>query len=76
MDTADLTVHRSFIDLPKELFEMLATLGPYLYRDTVLLQKVHFFASDLLHVHLHIKDTTFLLMVVGCLLFMSRYVEY
>ncbi|GAY56567.1 hypothetical protein CUMW_172890 [Citrus unshiu] len=40
MDTADLTVHRSFIDLPKELFEMLATLGPYLYRDTVLLQKV------------------------------------
>ncbi|KAJ4710125.1 THO complex subunit 2 [Melia azedarach] len=40
MDTTDLTVHNSFIDLPKELFQMLATVGPYLYRDTVLLQKV------------------------------------
>lgn len=76
MDTADLTVHRSFIDLPKELFEMLATLGPYLYRDTVLLQKVHSFASDLRNMHSHIKDMTFMLMVVGCLFFMSRYVEY
>ncbi|GFP83588.1 THO complex subunit 2 [Phtheirospermum japonicum] len=31
--------HKSFIDLPKELFEMLASAGPYLYRDTLLLQK-------------------------------------
>ncbi|KAL3652904.1 hypothetical protein CASFOL_002585 [Castilleja foliolosa] len=30
---------KSFIDLPKELFEMLASAGPYLYRDTLLLQK-------------------------------------
>ncbi|XP_052205277.1 THO complex subunit 2 isoform X2 [Diospyros lotus] len=30
----------SFIDLPKELFEMLSCAGPYLYRDTLLLQKV------------------------------------
>ncbi|KAJ0038103.1 hypothetical protein Pint_22470 [Pistacia integerrima] len=40
MDTTDTTVNRSFVDLPKELFQMLATVGPYLYRDTVLLQKV------------------------------------
>lgn len=32
--------HNSFIDLPKELFQMLACAGPYLYRDTILLQKV------------------------------------
>ncbi|KAL6577483.1 THO complex subunit 2 [Orobanche minor] len=30
---------KSFIDLPKELFEMLTSAGPYLYRDTLLLQK-------------------------------------
>ncbi|XP_058108394.1 THO complex subunit 2 isoform X2 [Magnolia sinica] len=30
----------SFIDLPRELFQMLASAGPYLYRDAVLLQKV------------------------------------
>lgn len=51
MDTTDLTVHNSFIDLPKELFQMLATVGPYLYRDTVLLQKVHSFAYDILLIH-------------------------
>ncbi|KAH7839633.1 hypothetical protein Vadar_006542 [Vaccinium darrowii] len=34
------SVKRSFIDLPKELFEMLSCAGPYLYRDTLLLQKV------------------------------------
>ncbi|KAK2439583.1 THO2 [Trifolium repens] len=32
--------HGSFIDLPKELFQMLACTGPFLYRDTMLLQKV------------------------------------
>lgn len=32
--------NRSFINLPKELFEMLASAGPYLYRDALLLQKV------------------------------------
>lgn len=31
---------RSFIDLPKELFQMLVSAGPYLHRDTILLQKV------------------------------------
>ncbi|XP_057478199.1 THO complex subunit 2 isoform X1 [Actinidia eriantha] len=33
-------VYRSFVNLPKELFEMLSCAGPYLYRDTLLLQKV------------------------------------
>lgn len=28
------------VDLPRELFQMLAVAGPYLHRDTVLLQKV------------------------------------
>ncbi|XP_078433738.1 THO2 [Wolffia australiana] len=30
----------SFVDLPRELFQMLTTAGPYLYRDSLLLQKV------------------------------------
>ncbi|RDX96895.1 THO complex subunit 2, partial [Mucuna pruriens] len=40
MDVDNSSGHGSFIDLPKELFQMLACTGPYLYRDTVLLQKV------------------------------------
>ncbi|XVF03002.1 hypothetical protein REPUB_Repub04eG0223200 [Reevesia pubescens] len=40
MDTTSSSVSSSFIDLPKELFQMLATVGPYFYRDTLLLQKV------------------------------------
>ncbi|KAJ9135684.1 hypothetical protein P3X46_032837 [Hevea brasiliensis] len=40
MDTSSSLGHRSFIDLPKELFQMLATTGPYLYRDAILLQKI------------------------------------
>ncbi|KAL3565281.1 hypothetical protein D5086_033327 [Populus alba] len=32
--------HVSFIDLPKEFFQMVVTVGPYLYRDTLLLHKV------------------------------------
>lgn len=40
MDTANSSVHGSFIDLPSELFQMLACAGPYLYLDTSLLQKV------------------------------------
>ncbi|XP_039040621.1 THO complex subunit 2-like isoform X1 [Hibiscus syriacus] len=40
MDTRGSTVSNPFIDLPKELFQMLATVGPQLYRDTLLLQKV------------------------------------
>lgn len=43
MDATDSTISRSFVDLPKKLFQMLATVGPYLYRDTILLQKVHCF---------------------------------
>lgn len=39
-DTTSLPVGGSFIDLPRELFQMLAAAGPYLYRDTILLQKV------------------------------------
>lgn len=42
----------SFIDLPRELTQMLASVGPYLYRDAVLLQKVLDTVPDLvLHVH-------------------------
>ncbi|KAL3502101.1 hypothetical protein ACH5RR_036550 [Cinchona calisaya] len=40
MEDTNSSVSRSFIDLPKELFEMLVSAGPYLYRDTLLLQKV------------------------------------
>nr|KYP61495.1 THO complex subunit 2 [Cajanus cajan] len=40
MDVDNSSGHDSFIDLPKDLFQMLACTGPYLYRDTVLLQKV------------------------------------
>ena len=32
----------SLIELPRELFQMLASIGPYLYRDALLLQKVGF----------------------------------
>lgn len=48
MDVTDSSGNRPFIDLPTQLFEMLACVGPYLYRDTSLLQKVcviHFFGS-------------------------------
>ncbi|XP_076922275.1 THO complex subunit 2-like [Bidens hawaiensis] len=40
METDTNLTKRSFIDLPKELFEMLNSVGPYLHRDTLLLQKV------------------------------------
>ncbi|KAL0409045.1 UNVERIFIED_CONTAM: THO complex subunit [Sesamum radiatum] len=38
-ESGSSSVDRSFINLPRELFEMLASAGPYLYRDTLLLQK-------------------------------------
>ncbi|XP_024993820.1 THO complex subunit 2 isoform X1 [Cynara cardunculus var. scolymus] len=40
METESNSIKRSFIDLPKELFEMLTSVGPYLHRNTLLLQKV------------------------------------
>jgi THO complex subunit 2 len=40
MDVTSSSGHVSLIDLPKEFFQMLVTVGPYLYRDTLLLQKV------------------------------------
>ncbi|XP_021832088.1 THO complex subunit 2 isoform X1 [Prunus avium] len=40
INTENSSRHGSFVDLPKELFQMLACAGPYLYRDTLLLQKV------------------------------------
>lgn len=43
VETTNDPVCRSFIDLPNELFEMLSSAGPYLYRDTLLLQKVYFY---------------------------------
>lgn len=39
--TGSSSLKRSFINLPKDVFEMLASAGPYLYRDTLLLQKVY-----------------------------------
>lgn len=45
METESNSSNRSFIDLPKELFEMLTSVGPYLHRDTLLLQKVRNFFS-------------------------------
>ncbi|XP_023644586.1 THO complex subunit 2 isoform X2 [Capsella rubella] len=38
--TATTTANRTSLDLPKELFQMLVTVGPYLYRNTQLLQKI------------------------------------
>lgn len=43
MTTENSSASGSFIELQKELFQMLAIVGPYLYRDTLLLQKVHYF---------------------------------
>ncbi|KAJ4960752.1 hypothetical protein NE237_020662 [Protea cynaroides] len=40
METDAPSVQKSFIDLPAELFQMLASAGPYLHRDAILLQKV------------------------------------
>ncbi|KAM5566947.1 THO complex subunit 2 [Rosa sericea] len=40
MTTENSSASGSFIELKKELFQMLAIVGPYLYRDTLLLQKV------------------------------------
>lgn len=37
---ASTTASRTGLDLPKEVFQMLLTVGPYLYRNTQLLQKV------------------------------------
>lgn len=48
MNTETSSAHRSLIDLPKELFQMLASAGPYLYRDTLLLQKVQSLVSCIL----------------------------
>ncbi|PHU03207.1 THO complex subunit 2 [Capsicum chinense] len=40
MEVANSSSSRSYINLRKELFEMLSSVGPHLYRDTLLLQKV------------------------------------
>lgn len=40
MEETGSSAYSSFVVLPKDLFQMLACVGPYLYRDTVLLQKV------------------------------------
>ncbi|XP_023770014.1 THO complex subunit 2 isoform X1 [Lactuca sativa] len=40
VETESNSSKRSFIDIPKELFEMLTCVGPYLHRDTLLLQKI------------------------------------
>ncbi|XP_042502720.1 THO complex subunit 2-like isoform X2 [Macadamia integrifolia] len=40
METSAPSIQKYFIDLPAELFQMLASAGPYLHRDAVLLQKV------------------------------------
>lgn len=48
MNTENASIHGSFIELPKELFQMLACSGPYLYRNTLLLQKVQLSISNVL----------------------------
>ncbi|KAK2995185.1 hypothetical protein RJ640_005775 [Escallonia rubra] len=40
LETTNSSINRPFIDLSKELFEMLSSAGPYLHRNTLLLQKV------------------------------------
>ncbi|CAN8291333.1 unnamed protein product [Cochlearia groenlandica] len=37
---ANTTANSTCLDLPKEVFQMLVTVGPYLYRNTQLLQKI------------------------------------
>lgn len=43
-DTIDAAVvsfeQNTYVDLPRDFFQMIAAIGPYLYRDTILLQKV------------------------------------
>ncbi|WOL00987.1 hypothetical protein Cni_G09700 [Canna indica] len=53
--TAVSFMQNVYIDLPREFFQMIVAVGPYLYRDTVLLQKVcivlrayYVFAQELL----------------------------
>ena len=86
MDVANSSVRGSFVDLPSELFQMLSCVGPYLYRDTLLLQKVYFififififiFNSDVMITVFFIFFLLFELIVIAHLLyFMNRYVEY
>ncbi|WMV29376.1 hypothetical protein MTR67_022761 [Solanum verrucosum] len=40
MEVANSSSSRSYINLRKEFFEMLSSVGPHLYRDMLLLQKV------------------------------------
>lgn len=40
MESTVETSARTSVDIPRELFQMLSVAGPYLHRDTVLLQKV------------------------------------
>ncbi|XP_010531606.1 PREDICTED: THO complex subunit 2-like [Tarenaya hassleriana] len=40
VDAASSTSNRGSVDFPKEVFQMLSIVGPYLYRDTILLQKI------------------------------------
>jgi hypothetical protein len=41
MDIANSSVRGSFIVLPSKLFQKQACVEPYIYLDTILLQKVH-----------------------------------
>ncbi|KAG5014798.1 hypothetical protein JHK85_020934 [Glycine max] len=45
MDVDNSSGYSSFIDLPKELFQMLACTGPYLYRDTVLVLRGYYLSA-------------------------------
>ncbi|KAM7255281.1 hypothetical protein ACFE04_020522 [Oxalis oulophora] len=84
METENSSLSRTSIDLPKEVFQMLAIAGPYLHRDIVLLQKVckvlrGYYSSaleNLKHVtnesrdpRLHLKETSIVEEALGaCLL--------
>lgn len=79
METTNSSVNRSFIDLPKELFQMLACVGPYFYCDTILLQKVHYFVFNIIvSCKLTLNYGYYCYGTVICVFgfFISRFVEY
>lgn len=58
MYTETSSVRGSFIYLPTELFQMLVAAGPYLYRDTLLLQKVYILNFHIVNYSLSFKRSS------------------
>lgn len=68
-ESSNVSLHSSsFVDLPKELFQMLTVAGPYLYRDSLLLQKVfqfiQFMASIFGCMYIEVEEIHLLLALV------------